>query len=284
MYHHLDRIMLNRIDKSSISVERVANEIFKTLAQTFPVACASDEFFYFPQVRLPEVAWSKWDDFSMETVAEIANRLSDWETELDLIEIERDDILLQIDLSLLKKLACTLREQLSQVKVWRTQPTFYLTLACVGLAEALQSEDLAAKHERARTLSSFLDQMSQNLDNVPVLFRDLGLEMISDTSNFFLFLPQTLPEMHPALTALDRFEQSLLKVSTCNNFYLPKDLLENVIRSHLNCQLDLQEIDRLLDQEINEMQQILNEESNRIIGPRSMSESAGAHWLKAFQD
>ena len=273
--------MLNREKKSRISVERVASEMFNALAQAFPVACASDEFFYFPQMRPPEIVWSQWDDFSIDSVNEITSRLSEWESELD--RIETDDILLQIDLTLLKKLSCTLREQLSQVKVWRTHPTFYLTLACIGLADALQSEDPAAKHERADTMLSFLDQMSQNLDNVPVLFRDLGLEMISDTRNYFHFLHKTLPELHPALTALDRIEQSLRQVSTCDNFYLPPDMLEIVVRSHLNCQMNLPEINHLLDQEINEMQQILSEESDRIIGPRSMSESAVDHWLKAYQ-
>ncbi len=67
----------------SLSVEAVGYSMFEALAHTFPVACATDEFFYFPQVRLPEPQWSTWDCFSSETVAEFVRRLSAWEDELD---------------------------------------------------------------------------------------------------------------------------------------------------------------------------------------------------------
>ncbi len=36
------------------SVEGVGDRVFEYLARTFPVSCESDEFFYFPQVRLGE--------------------------------------------------------------------------------------------------------------------------------------------------------------------------------------------------------------------------------------
>ena len=120
--------MINR----SSSVEAISHSMFEALAGNFPVACATDEFFYFPQVRLPEPQWSTWDCFSSETVTEFVRRLSDWEDELDLLT-SQSDMDAHIDIALLQKLARTLREQLSEVRTWEFQPTFYLTLICIGL-------------------------------------------------------------------------------------------------------------------------------------------------------
>lgn len=75
------------------SVEAVAHSMFEMLARTFPVACASDEFFYFPQVQLPEPQWSTWDCFSSETVTEITQCLSAWEHELELCDVENNSYL-----------------------------------------------------------------------------------------------------------------------------------------------------------------------------------------------
>jgi len=119
------------------------------LARTFPVACASDEFFYFPQVRLDERQWGTWDRFSVETVDACARRLTAWEVELDRLKSDHPDLDVQIDITLHQRLSRTLREQLTEVRAWQTQPTFFLTLACVGLAEAMEAEDPAALHERA---------------------------------------------------------------------------------------------------------------------------------------
>ena len=105
--------------------------MFDALASTFPVACASDEFFYFPQVQLPEPQWSTWDRFSSETVTDFVRRLSAWENELDLLNSYEADLEGQIDIALLQKLARTLQEQLSEVRSWKFQPTLYLTVACI---------------------------------------------------------------------------------------------------------------------------------------------------------
>jgi len=173
--------------KPSSSVKASGDRMFEYLAGTFPVACATDEFFYFPQVRLPEPQWSTWDCFSSESVTEMVRRLSAWEDELDVLALNQSDLEVQIDIALLQKFARTLKEQLSEVRIWESQPTFYLTLICIGLAEAMESEEPAAKHERAKNLPNFLEQASHNLNCVPVLFRDVGLEMVSDTRNYLVF-------------------------------------------------------------------------------------------------
>ena len=105
----------------SSSIEVIGRNIFETLARTFPVACASDEFFYFPQVRLSEPQWSTWDCFSLDTVAELVRRLSAWENQLNLLTPYESDLGVQIDIALLQQLTRTLREQLSEVRTWESR-------------------------------------------------------------------------------------------------------------------------------------------------------------------
>ncbi|MFC1969108.1 DUF885 family protein [Chloroflexota bacterium] len=258
------------------SIDEISQSMFESLTRAFPVACASDEFFYFPQARLPEPQWSTWDSFSPETVGEFARQLSAWEDELDRLAPAQTDPEVHIDIALLKKFAHTLREQLTEVRVWQTQPSFYLTLTCIGLAEAMESTDPAAKHQRARHLPAFLEQAARNLNRVPVLFRDIGLEMVSDTRNYLVLLEKSLPEMRPALDALERFEDTLGKVSTREDFLLPRELLERTLRFHLHCDMDIPEINHVLDREIEEMQQVQKRESQNL-APRQ------ANWAEALK-
>jgi hypothetical protein len=264
-------------------VETISHNLFETLAQAFPIACASDEFFYFPQVRLSEPKWEIWDCFSEEMVRKIVRRLSTWEDELGQVPSYPSDPELQVDISLLQKVSHTLREQLSEVRIWESQPTFYLTLVCIGLAEAMESEDPAAKHERARGLPAFLDQAGHNLDHVPVLFRDLGLEMVPDTKNYIVSLRKIVPELQPALSALDRFEDAIRNVSTRKDFLIPRDLLERIIRFHIHCDMDIREANHKLDQEIDDMQRILDEKARGLVPNLFTCQSAHEARLEALK-
>ena len=244
-------------------ISEIGNEMFEFLARAYPISCASDEFFYFPQSRLPEPQWNVWDRFSAESVAESAHLLSSWESKLDNLISGHLDLQEQIDVRLLKKYAHTLQEQFLEVRSWESQPSFYLTLACIGLAEAIETENPGARHERARTLPEFLGQAGHNLARVPVLFRDIGLEMLKDTRDYFTLLGRTIPEMPPVLDALDRFEDSLRRVDTREGFHLPLDLLERVINFHIGTGMDIQAIQQELDVEIEEVREVLEREARQ---------------------
>ncbi|MFC1915552.1 DUF885 family protein [Chloroflexota bacterium] len=267
----------------SSSTEVIGQGILEAIARAFPVTCASDEFYYFPQVRLPEPQWSTWDQFSPDTITDFAQQVSAWRNELDRLSAHESDLQVQIDINLLRKLVLTLREQLSEVRSWEFQPTFYLTLTCIGLAEALESENPAAKHERVTSLPAFLDQSSHNLKHVPDLFRDIGFEMITDTRNYLVFLGKTLAGLQPVLAALDRFEDVLKTVSTRDNFLLPQDLLEHILRYHIYCDVDIQEINQVLDQEIEDMHQTLSREARHILSDRNDIHRSKKMWLKALE-
>ncbi|MGA1869344.1 MAG: DUF885 family protein [bacterium] len=267
----------------SSSLEIISRSIFETLARKFPISCASDEFFYFPQIRLPDIQWSVWDSYSQGAITELITRLSIWSNELDQLtshEMNRESA---IDIALIKKLIVTLREHLSEVKVWEHQPSLYLTLSCIGLAEAMDLNDREIQHERIRGLPAFLDEAQCNLNHVPVLFRDIGREMISDTRNYFLFLQRRIPELKASLRALDRFEKTLQCLSTRDDFLLAPELIERIMSFHINCDMEIQEIDGILDEEINDMKQILYKEAKNILMNEAPVLNKELIWEEALQ-
>ncbi|UCH23675.1 MAG: DUF885 family protein [Deltaproteobacteria bacterium] len=242
-----------------LSVENTGAKIFETVAGNFPLASASDEFYFFPQVQSNRPKRKRWDSFTEDTISDVIKKLAVNVRKLDILtpkdsESELTDLETRIDLSLLKRITRTLIEQLTEVRAWETQPTWHLTIACVGMAQAMGSRDPAAKHEQAKELPVFFDQAGLALRQVPVLFRELGLEMVAATREYLVLLEQRVPEVKAALVALDRFEEKVRQVTTRSNFLLPAELLERIVRFHLNCNASLQDMNQELDQEIQEMQ------------------------------
>lgn len=251
--------------KSHISLDSLANDVFNALAQTFPVACASDEFYYFPQVRPAKPDWSTWDDFSPDTVSEIVTKLSIWENDLDTIKTGQTDKEAHADVMILRKIVFTLKEYLADIRHWESQPTFYLALACLGLAEALAAEDPDAGPQRAKTLPAFLARASKNLKHVPVLFRDTALEMVESTRSYIARMKQRLPALGPSLQALEQFQKTLCTVSTLDHFLLPDDLFDRIVKFHLAAGMDAKEAGEVLDREIDEMKRVMHEEARYFV-------------------
>ncbi|UCE78548.1 MAG: DUF885 family protein [Nitrospiraceae bacterium] len=250
---------------SEQSLDAIVTDLFDTVARHFPVSCASDEFYYFPQVRLPHPIWKRWDDFSPDLVSEVIMKLSSWKSRLDTIRPDEREPDVQTDSMILRKLVVTLHEQLSDIRPWEYQPTLYLTIASLGLAEAIESEDSRAAHERAETLPAFFDHACRNLKIVPVLFRDIALEMISDTRTYMMLLEKRLPELKNTFSALDRFEDALLSLTTRNDFLLPDTQFERIVGFHIFTESSAKETNDLLDLEIDEMKKRMNREAKRFV-------------------
>jgi len=252
----------------SARVEKIAAGIFDTIARHFPVAAASDEFYYFPQVQAQAWHWQTWDCFCADAVAEVVTKLAADERELQRIDrlqsqapaAERD---ICIDGSLLRDTVRTLIEQLAEIRSWETQPTWHLTVACVGLAAAIETGDPAAVDDRIAGLAAFLDQAARALKNVPALFRDLGLEMAADTRDYLLLLANRWPGLKPALDALQRFEDILHRIPTRQDFLQPAERVSRIFQSHLSLGGDFPEVENLLEQEIRETQGVIEDITGR---------------------
>lgn len=259
-----DKPVTANVSRAEPNVGLIASRIFGIIADCFPVAAASDEFGYFPQVLNPETRWDLWDRFCQDGVRDAVERLrveasamkqlSHGEGAAGSVDAET-----RVDITLLLDSVETLIEQLTIVRVWEIQPTWHLTLVCVGLTEAFESGESEAVQHRIAGLAEFIDQASSALRDVPALFRDLGLQMVTGTRSFLAGLQPKWPELDLALTSLDRFEEILTRLPVRSRFRLPRDVFERVLQSHLQLRLDSRELETLLDQEIREMWELLGE-------------------------
>jgi len=253
--------------KAYREIDKICRNFHAATAAQFPITSASDEFFYFPQVSSPDKDWSHWDDFSEDAVNTYARRLASYETALDRTRCHREysiglDQETQIDFPLLKNAITTLREQLTEVRSWERQPTFHLTIACLGIAEALEADDRHAGEARAKSLPQFIATAMQVLKDMPMLFRDLGLTMLVETRDYFRHLSKQIPTIKSSLSKLADFEHFLIHAKTQPDFCLPRTLIDKVIQNHLGCRQDIPSIQNLLESEIHDMQAILKQQAD----------------------
>ncbi len=243
-------------------VEAIALEIFRTLAEVFPVCTWSDEFYHFPQAPRDH-PWVQWDDFSPGTIQSLSHRMSRWKVRLLGLKEETASLDTTIDITTLLRLVSTLQGELTQVCLHETRPTHYLTIASIGLAQTLE-EDLEIWHRRVENLPPFLDEARANLKRIPALFRDLGLEMLKEVQTWTASLQSLRPGLEPVLEALNRLGQHLQKVSTSREFRLERELLNLVVKDHLGCGTDIEGIGHELEREIREAKATLTREAHRV--------------------
>jgi len=241
----------------------LADDVFDSLAVQFPICMASDEFHFFPQARARAFDWSRWDDFSPTGLADVIGKLTRWEHDLGLQPRHPTPSAHAIDAAMLCRVIRTLREQLALVKVHETQPTFYLTIVGIGLAEALEAGSPALE-VRLKHLPGFLDQARDNLTRIPGLFRDLGSAMLTKQRRWLASL--TLPEPYraPITDAFQRLDNHLRQVPVVEDFLLPVTLYERIAVDHMGCLLTPDEIAGELEMEIAETRAILDQSAASI--------------------
>ena len=253
----------------------IAEGMFDCLGNAFPVCCLSDEFHYFPQIIPPQGVWTGWDNFKPDKIAEVSAHLSSAERAIGLISQKTEDTELFADAETLKRMARTLREQLVEVRFHETQPTFHLTVMCTALAAALGDSDRRAWSIRAETLPAFLRQVQEVLIDMPRLFRDLGLEMIRDIEAWLRSLAMVENELAPVFSALGRFGDFLRNARTREDFLLPPEIVERIIREHLGCGVGPDDLRSAITEEIAETGKIMKEAGEALFH--------GAGWREAIR-
>ncbi|MHC4489346.1 MAG: hypothetical protein ACYSW7_09275, partial [Planctomycetota bacterium] len=224
-----------KISETALALKNLANETFAYLYRCFPVCCESDEFYYFPQIAPENPDWSLWDDFSPDRVQDVERRLSRFEADLSALSGSAGDPDAEIDLEILKRTSKTLREQLIEIRFQADQPTFYLTVACVGLAAALEVPEPVAWERRVAGIPLFLSKAKGSLEKCPLLFRDMGIEMAQDTSAWLKSIGRKKPKIREALSALEDFEDFLKNMPTRSRFLFPRELAELIVKDHIGC-------------------------------------------------
>ncbi len=235
----------------------LANDIVAALSAQFPVCTASDEFHYFPQARADDPDWSRWDDFSPGALADITARLSHWQRQLEKLSsaaLAPDQIM---DADMLRRVVVTLGGQLAHAGVVETQPTFYLTIVGIGLAEALEF-GWPAINARLGSLPGFLDQARRNLARLPRRFRDLGIDMLTKQQRWIAALPAPQDQRPTLIDAYRRLDSHLRQTArVCEDFLPPVDWYAHVAADHMGCQCQPDDIARELADEIAETRSIL---------------------------
>jgi hypothetical protein len=236
---------------SNPELASIAADVFATLAAQFPVCMGSDEFHYFPQVRRADGNWSRWDDFTPDGVARVLGRLSRWQHEIERCLAAPLTFDQELEAAMLGRVVQTLAAQLAAVKVHENQPTFYLTVAGIGLAEAFAAGPRPT-NARLHGLPGFLDQARHNLRRIPRLFCDIGVAMLAEQRAWLnsLDLPGRLRADGDA--ALGRLADHLQRVPVVADFLPPVSLYEQIAAQHMGCGLTPAEIAQTLDREIDE--------------------------------
>jgi hypothetical protein len=254
-------------------VADIGARLLAELARVFPVCAMSDEFHYFPQVPVVGAGLYAWDDYSPATVARIGRQLQTWVEELEGLEKSSPDPETRQDIALLRRLARTLYGEFITVASWREQPSFHLTIASIGLAQALEAEDPEAWPRRLAGLPDFLDQAGRNLERLPALFRELGLEMVRDTQDWLRSLPPDKPAPASALAALDRFAEQVRRASSREGFRLEPEIFETVVRDHMGCGFGPAEAMDEIERELAEMEELMAAEAGRLAPGRPWREA-----------
>jgi len=251
-------------DAPGTGFESAALEILETLAVRFPVCMSSDEFHFFPQARAARPDWSQWDRFSEADIADTLAAIRRWTATLEQTASKpAPDAAERIEAALLRQVLTTIAAQLSDVGPHRTQPTFYLTVAAIGLAEALETGP-EALGRRISSLPGFLSQAVSNLRCIPSLFRDLGLQMTAAVADWLSGLAAVNGGVSAAIASLRELENHLKSIRTQERFQPEPELYEHIARRHMDCRLPLEEIRSELLREIDETEAALAHEARQI--------------------
>lgn len=266
--HHTDYI-------AQTEFESLAENVFDALSAQFPVCMESDEFHFFPQAKIEAIDRFRWDDFRPDAIISITGRLSRWNEQIDIYLRSPLSIEQTADASMLKRVVQTLFEQLTLVKVHETQPTFYLTIAGIGLAEALAAGPQAT-HARLQSLPEFLEQARHNLKRIPRMFRDLGTNMLGKQRLWLNSLSLPAPLHDPVDSSLQRLGDHLHRLPVVDDFLPPVSLYERIACHHMGCLLQPEEIALSLDREIVETRSILEQ--------TAASMATGHKWQQVVED
>ncbi|MDT8396653.1 MAG: DUF885 family protein [bacterium] len=258
------------------SIQVIASDLYNCLARRFPVCCFSDEFYYFPQALSAETDWTAWDDLSPEGVRDALSVLRKFRLDLEGLQGSGwEDDGDRRTRRLLSRHVDVLMEQLEDMKLFSSKPTFILTVASAGLLQALQSQDEHALGARLSALPGFLQGAFESLDKVPVLFRDLGLEMAEDIRKWIATLGDVRP-MSQAAESVDLFSKKLARIPTTDRFQLDPDQLERIVCHHSGSGFTVAEALAELEDEERETGSLLARESRNLAGSEDFNELFGA--------
>jgi len=125
-------------------IHSLAQTYFSYMAQTFPVMCLSDEFYFFPRAEEAVAHLGSMESLDKDTIGEATHKVGIWLGESDRSGDETDD---SSALLLSQSMAGFLRE-FDKRMVWQEDPTLYLKISLLGLDQLLCLEQHGSLLER----------------------------------------------------------------------------------------------------------------------------------------
>ncbi len=257
------------------AIENDIDNMLAILAAQFPICTANDEFHFFPQIPPGPRYWSRWDDFSPESIADICAGLLTWQQRIIKWQASVQTPQLPTDLQLMRRVMQTLYEQLVHAGPHRCQPTFYLTIMGIGLAESIEAGPRCFA-QRLKGATAFLEQAASNLVQVPRIFARLGIEMAARLQSWMKSLSDRGHQVSPAVSALQAFGSQLERCQADAAFLPSIDRYARIVSAHYGCRADMGAIESELDDEIDETAGLLRQSAERI--------GRGKSWQTAVAD
>lgn len=272
------------VDQKKI-IEETASGILYSVARTFPVACASDEFYYFPHIATDHMPDSTWDDFSPGSVSKVIHDIAETLLILKGIKIPVEEPGLQTDRNVLLHFLTTLQNHLDEHLTWKKQPSFYLTLMNIGLVQAMCSEDPEIIRRKVKVLPGFIEQAARNLEDIPSPWLEIGLSMIPDCEKLLVSIPGEITGKNQSLNELDHLKSVLKNMKPAEEPDIPDESHRRIYNRHLATGLVLSEISKILENEIGEMWGMMVEEAGHILkNTVKLSQNPGKLIKRVYQD
>jgi hypothetical protein len=245
--------------------EQISNKIFTKLVRTFPIGCASDEFYFFPHIADSTINSILWDDFSTESIREIIKEISDSLSGLIQLSIPDDDKKGMADKNMLTLFLNNLRDQLDDLALWKKQPSLYLTILNAGLAQAVNQDNKGLLHQRLRAIPEFIYQSIRNIEDVPHFWKEISLAMVDDFRHFLNLLSGNNKDTELSIKAVKVLEDKIKRLPEETELNIKSELIDRIYCNHLATGLNISEISKIIDDEIGEMLQVMATEAESIL-------------------
>jgi len=248
-------------------------QYFRYLAMTFPVMCASDEFYFFPRAEYSVNFYHRMENLQADDMEEVIAQLKDFRKQFSRFENQENDLEKRIDINLLKANITGILIELENNRIWCHNPLLYLKIAFIGLDHAItkplnEADEFAERlYGRLSTIPLLLHNGISNITSVPETYHQSSIAMLMDVRKYILEIRSSVSKMvkdgicdvylgvfENVLNSLDLFHKFLKTVMKVPDHHFSLSSLEASLKEHFLCQRSLAEIYEIA---VNEWRQVI---------------------------
>ncbi|MBW2181319.1 MAG: hypothetical protein JRG81_13285, partial [Deltaproteobacteria bacterium] len=181
--------------------QEIVTQYFRYLAMTFPVMCASDEFYFFPRAEYSANFYHRMENLQADDMEEVIAQLKDFRKQFSRFENQENDLEKRIDINLLKANIAGILIELENNRTWCHNPLLYLKIAFIGLDHAitkpLSGDDEFAErlYGRLSTIPLLLHNGISNITSVPETYHQSSIAMLMDVKKYIIDIRGTVSKM-----------------------------------------------------------------------------------------